>query len=84
MAVASTFCRDGVAGGVCELLGKWGHVGNVVRGGMLGTDGGHAGVGSFAGFREGIVAGVKVFAFLLQLDEVSYCNEKSCEGKEQR
>ena len=82
MAVASTFCRDGVAAGGCELLGKWGHVGDVVRGGMLGADGGHAGVGSFAGFRKRIVTGVKVFAFLLRLDEVSYCNEKFCGGKE--
>jgi hypothetical protein len=44
---------------------------DVVCGGVLGAYVGHARVGSFAGFGEGVVARVKVFAFLVRCDEVS-------------
>jgi hypothetical protein len=44
---------------------------DVVCGGVLGAYVGHARVGSFAGFGEGVVARVEVFAFLARCDEVS-------------
>jgi hypothetical protein len=44
---------------------------DVVCGGVLGAYVGHARVGSFAGFGEGVVARVEVFAFLVRCDEVS-------------
>jgi hypothetical protein len=52
-------------------------VGDGVCGGVLGANVGHSGVGGFAGFGEGIVAGVEVFAFLLRVDSVS---ESTSEG----
>ena len=39
-------------------------MGDVVSLGVFGADGGDAGVGGFAGFGEGVVARVEVFAFL--------------------
>jgi hypothetical protein len=48
--------RDGV--------GQGGHVRDVFSVRVLGADGGHACVGGFACFGEGIVAGVEVLAFL--------------------
>lgn len=41
-----------------------GEMGNVFWEWVLGTDGGDAAFGGFAGFGEGVVAGVEVFAFL--------------------
>lgn len=38
---------------------------DVFREGMLAADGGHTAFGGFAGFGEGVVAGVEVFALLL-------------------
>jgi hypothetical protein len=65
VTVAPTFARDGAAR-VCELLGEGGHVRDGVCGGVLGAYVGHARVGSFAGFGEGVVARVEVFAFLVK------------------
>jgi hypothetical protein len=39
---------------------------------VLGAYVGHTRVGSFAGFGEGIVARVEVFAFLARFDEVRW------------
>ena len=41
-----------------------GQVRDVLGDGMLGTDVGDADVGGFAGFAQGIIAGVEVFALL--------------------
>ena len=71
MAVAGAFYGEGVAARVCKLLDERGHVRDGVCGGVLSPDICHAGVGGFAGFGEGIVAGVEVFAFLLKLYEVN-------------
>jgi hypothetical protein len=54
---------DAVAAG--ELVCERGEVGDGVGGGVFCADGGHAAVGGFAGFGEGVVAGVEIFAFLL-------------------
>jgi hypothetical protein len=45
-------------------VGEWGHVWDGIGLRMFGTDGRDAGVTSFAGFGEGIVTAVEVFAFL--------------------
>ena len=42
-----------------------GEMGDILRQRMLGTDRGHAHVGGFPGFREGVVAGVEILAFLM-------------------
>lgn len=55
----------GQGGGV--RWGGGGEVGDIFSLGVLGADGGHACVGGFAGFGEGVVAGVEVFAFLLMV-----------------
>lgn len=50
---------------------------------MLGADAGHARVGGFASFGEGIVAGVKIFAFFeLVLEEVFLVWELAVESEE--
>lgn len=56
VAVASVAVAVGRHGG--------GEVGDVFWEGVLRADGGDAALGGFAGFGEGVVAGVKVFAFL--------------------
>lgn len=66
VAVAPSFARDGAAR-ACDLLGEGGHVRDSICGGVLGTYAGHTRVGSFAGFGEGIVARVEVFAFLVKV-----------------
>ena len=83
VAVAPTFTRDGAAR-VCELLGEGGHVRDGVCGGVLGAYVGHARVGSFAGFGEGVVARVKVFAFLARVDEVSEEELEGVDGRKER
>ena len=58
-------------------------MGDVVGFGVLGADGGHAGVGGFAGFGEGIVAGVEVFAFFeFVLEEVFLVGKFAVEAEE--
>jgi hypothetical protein len=44
---------------------------NGVCGGVLGANVGHARVRGFAGFREGVVTGIEIFAFLLRVSRVS-------------
>ena len=56
VAVASVAVAVGRHGG--------GEVGDVFWEWVLRADGGDAALGSFAGFGEGVVAGVEVFAFL--------------------
>lgn len=58
-------------------------MGDVVGFGMFGADGGHAGVGGFAGFGERIVAGVEVFTFFeFVLEEVFLVGEFAVEAEE--
>jgi hypothetical protein len=71
VTVDGAFYGDGAATGVCKLLGKGRHVRDGVCGWVLGANIGHARVGGFAGFGEGIVARVEVFTFLFRLGEVS-------------
>lgn len=61
-AIGGAGAADAVA--TSEYVERGG-VRDVVGAGVLGADGCHAGVAGFAGFGECIVAGVKVFAFLL-------------------
>lgn len=50
---------------------------------VLGTDGGDARVGGFAGFGEGIITGVEIFAFLeFVLEEVFLVGEFAVEAEE--
>ena len=50
---------------------------------MFGADARDAGVGGFAGFGEGVVAGVEVFAlFELVLEEVFLVGELAVESEE--
>jgi hypothetical protein len=70
VAIASAFAGDGAAR-ACDLLGERGRVRDGICGGVLGAYAGHTSVGSFAGFGEGVVARVEVFAFLARFNEVS-------------
>ena len=55
---------------------------DVVGFGVFGADGGHAGVGGFAGFGEGVVARVKVFAlFEFVLEQVFLVGELAVEAE---
>lgn len=56
VAVAAVAMAVGRTGGgeMWDVFWEW----------VLGTDGGDAAFGGFAGFGEGVVAGVEVFAFL--------------------
>jgi hypothetical protein len=45
-------------------MGERRHMRDVVGFGVLGANGGDAGIGGFAGFGESIVTGIEVLAFL--------------------
>lgn len=50
--------------GVVRSRGGCGQMGNVFRNRMAGADVGHTDIRGFAGFAEGIITGIKIFAFL--------------------
>lgn len=56
---------------------------NVFGKGVLGADGRDAGFGGLAGFGEGVVAGIEVFAFLeFVLEEILFVGQFSVEAEE--
>lgn len=54
----------GVNGTVGAHGARGSQVRDILRQRVLGADGGDAALGGFAGFGEGVIAGVKVLAFL--------------------
>jgi hypothetical protein len=81
VAVTAAFSWHRVATGIYELLSKGRHMGYGICGRVFSADVCHARVGGFAGFRESVVARIKVLAFLLRAHNVSGRSPRVSRGK---